>query len=318
MRFRIVILFLLLLLIGTNGFSQTSPQKSTSQLVEDLRSNNRNLSDSAIDELSKQSAKSLFLLLPIAEDTKGDEFIRVRVILVLGRIKNRKSVPTLINILSEKNPYITGASAYALSQLGGDESKNALLQYLKDSLKINHENLQRATEAIKELPDPRAFPVLMKILEIAKSQQNAPDSRNEEKDIVRNSTLKYAVEALGEIGDSRASLAIANFLKPDSYYVQSEDYVYLRAIYKTKGSKAISPLISYLEKIVEKLKGKEEPVDDLGAENKQIIHNLQLYKQTLDCLEAITNQKSVGSTREDTLIFWKLYAEVNNQSTDNR
>jgi hypothetical protein len=43
----------LFLLIGINGFSQALTQKSTSQLVNDLKSNNRDLSDSAIDELSK-------------------------------------------------------------------------------------------------------------------------------------------------------------------------------------------------------------------------------------------------------------------------
>lgn len=175
------------------------------------------------------------------------------------------------------------------------------------SLVSDSESLPKAVEATRELPDPRTFPYLIKILEIAQKQNNSPESRNKEKDIVQDSTLRYAVEALGNIGDSRASVSIASFLDPNVTSDKSPDYSYLRAICKTKGEQVIPQLISYLEATVKKLSGKQSPIISIRAENRQIINDLMNYKQIVDCLEAITGQKSLGVTREDVAKFGKLY-----------
>lgn len=316
--FRFIFIFCFICSFGVLGFAQNTEHKSIEQLVDLLKGDNRELSDLAIEELTKRGEKSASLLLPIAKDKSGDQFVRVRAIDVLGRIKHKNSVPILINILSEKNSYIKGNAAYSLSRIGGEEAKNALLKFLINSFEKDYESLPKAVEAIKELPDKRAFPVLMKILEIAQEQEKMPENRNKEKDIVKNSTLRYAAEALGNIGDSRASVSLAEFLSPDITYDKSLDYLYLLAIYKTKGKQVIPQLISFLEATVKKLSGKQSPMISIGAENRQIIGNLMNYKMTVDCLEAITGQKSIGATREDVAMFWKLYQEVHNQTIENQ
>lgn len=316
--FRFIFIFCFICLFSVLDFAQNTEHKSIEQLVDLLKGDDRKLSDLAIDELTERGEKSATLLLPIAEDKNEDQFIRVRAIIALGRIKHKNSVPILINILSEENSYIKGNAAYALSRIGGEDAKNALLKFLTNSFEKDYESLSRAVEAIKELPDKRAFPVLMKILEIAQEQKKMPENRNKEKDIVKDSTLRYAVEALGNIGDSRASVSIASFLDPEVTYDKSPDYSYLRAIYKTKGEQVVPQLISYLEATVKKLSGKQSPMISIGAENRQIINDLMNYKQIVDCLEAITGQKSLGATREDVAMFWKLYQEVHNQTIENQ
>ncbi len=316
--FRFVFIFCFIFLFSILGFAQNTEYKSVEQLVDLMKGDNRELSDLAIEELTKRGEKSAFLLLPIAEDKSGDQFVRVRAIYVLGRIKYKNSIPILINILSEENSYIKGSAAYALSRIGGEKAKNALLKFLTNSFEKDYESLPSAVEAIKELPDKRAFPVLMKILEIAQEQKKLPENRNKEKDIVNNQSLRSAAEALGNIGDSRASVSLAEFLSPDSAYDKSIDYLYLLAICKTKGEQVIPYLISYLEATVKKLSGKQSPMISIGAENRQIIGYLMNYEKTVDCLEVITGQKSVGATREDVAMFWKLYQEVHNQTIENQ
>lgn len=313
---RFIFIFCFICLFSVLDFAQNTEHKSIEQLVDLLKGDDRKLSDLAIDELTERGEKSATLLLPIAEDKNEDQFIRVRAIIALGRIKHKNSVPILINILSEENSYIKGNAAYALSRIGGEDAKNALHKFLTNSFEKDYESLPSAAEAIKELPDKRAFPVLMKILEIAQEQKKMPENRNKEKDIVKDSTLRYAVEALGNIGDSRASVSIASFLDPEVTYDKSIDYLYLLAIYKTKGEQVIPYLISYLEATVKKLSGKQSPMISIGAENRQIIGDLMNYEKTVDCLEVITGQKSLGATREDVAMFWKLYGLSANQYSE--
>ena len=304
---RFTTILFLLCFLALNTFSQESLPKSVEQLIEELKDDNRDISDAAIDELINRKDKSFVQLTSLAEQTTANSIIRARAISALSRIRDKKSVPVLIKLLNDEDSFVRGTSAYALSQIGGEKAKLALLAFLEQSLEKDHENLARATEAIKELPDARAFPTLMKIVKIGIEQKSALASRNTEKDIVKKNSLRYAVEALGQIGDPRASEFIAQLLDPTIAYVYSEDYFYLQAIYKTKSKEAAPYLLSYLENLVEKMKGQEKPEDELGSTNKQIIKNFQSFQQTVKCLEAISGQTSIDATREDVLIFWQQF-----------
>lgn len=76
-----------------------------------LKGDNSELSDLAIDELVEKGKESVSLILPLVEDKNEDQFVRVRAIIVLGRIKDKDAVPTLINVLNDKNSYVKGRSA---------------------------------------------------------------------------------------------------------------------------------------------------------------------------------------------------------------
>jgi HEAT repeat protein len=311
MTIRLTALFFLLCFLAFDSFPQETGQKTVMQLIEELKSNNRELSDSAINELSAQNEKSLPAVTSLATQLTENSIIRARAISILGKIGNKNSVPTLIQLLRDKEPYVRGTSAYSLSQIGGEEAKLALLTFLERCLEKDDENLPRATEALTQLPDARAFPLLMKVVKIGLEQKSAPVSRNTEKDKVRNSTLRYTVEALGEIGDSGASGSIAQLLDSTVYYVNSYDSFYLDAILKTKGKDAIPYLLSYLEKLVEKMKGQTEQKDEITSfGNRQSEYNNFVYKKTVNCLEAITGQQSIDATREDVLIFWQEYLRM--------
>ncbi|MEJ7862427.1 MAG: HEAT repeat domain-containing protein [Pyrinomonadaceae bacterium] len=300
-------LFLLCFLVF-NSFSQATAQKPVEQLIGELKGDDRELSDIAINELSNQKEKSIPTLTSLATQLTENSIVRARAVIVLGKIGDKNSVPLLIKLLKDKESYVRGTSAYSLSQIGGEQVKLALLEFLERCLQKDYENLPRVTEAFTQLPDVRAFPLLIKIVKIGLKQKSAPASRKTEKDIVRNSTLRYAVDALGQIGDSRASGLIAQLLDSTVYYADSYDYLYLEAILKIKGKDAIPYLISYLEKLVEKMKGQiEQEIDVTNIGNRQNEYNIGIYRQTVKCLEAITGQQSIDATREDVLIFWQQY-----------
>ncbi|MGI8469112.1 MAG: HEAT repeat domain-containing protein [Pyrinomonadaceae bacterium] len=308
MVIRFTIIFFLLCFFGFSAFSQESRQKSVEQLIKELKGDNRNLSDAAIDELASRKDEFLTVLTSLAQQTDETSIVRARAIITLSKIRNKKSVPFLIKLLDDRESYVRGTSAYALSQIGGERAKTALVAFLKRCWEKDRENLSRAAEAIKELPDARAFPTLMKIVNAAIQHKSVGDTfLNREPPDGIYISLRYEVQALGEIGDPRASEPIARLLDSTISYQDSIDYLYLEAIYKTKGKDAVPYLLSYLESLVKKMKGQEKPENDSGAANRQILQNFWSYEQTIKCLEAITGQHSLGDTREDVLKFWQQF-----------
>jgi HEAT repeat protein len=319
MVIRLAIILFLLCFFGFDALSQEFLQKPVEQLIEELKGDDRNLSDAAIDELANRKDESLAALIALAQQTDEPSNVRARAIYALSKIRDENSVPILIKLLKDQDSYVRGSASYALSQIGGERAKLALLAFLERCLEKDRENLSWATEAIRELPDARAFRTLMKIVKIALEQKSAPDSRNTENDTVQNHSLRYAVEALSKIGDARASESIARLLDLTVSHVHSGDSLYLTAIYETKGEDAVPYLLSYLEKLVEKMKGQEMPEVEIG--NRQIVYNFYCYSQIIKCLEAISGQDSLDASREDVLIFWRQFwkskIKVNNNRNKN-
>ena len=203
---------------------------------------------------------------------------------------------TVIQWLQDENSYIAGSAAYILSQIGGKQARDALVGYLDKCLEQGG-NLTRATEAIAELPDPRAFPSLMTII------KDAVDSNR------HGRALRYAAKALGKIGDSRASGPLAALLDPSVPYHASLDYLYLDAIASTKGHEALPGLLGHLEALTKRL-GEYPPRETwrmMGAQYRQMRYDFGMCQKTVGCLGAICGATSQGQTYEEELQFWQDY-----------
>ncbi|MBL7042702.1 MAG: hypothetical protein ISR77_28965 [Pirellulaceae bacterium] len=121
----------------------------------------------------------------------------------------------------------------------------------------------------------------------------------------------YAVEALGKLGNSKASLPIAKLLDPEVDYSMSRDYLYLAAIRKTKGSDAAPILVGYLSSLVEKMKGQNmrDYPNARGSEARQVRYNFQVYGLTLSALEAVTGNASIRVSRAEVAAYWREWLE---------
>ena len=213
--------------------------------------------------------------------------------LELARRKDPSTKPLLIQRLKDDYQLVRGAAAWGLSQIGGKDAQDALLDYLKASLTSkNGPDLARATEAEMELPDKRAVNLLIECLQIKTDGG------------YRNSD---AAEALGKIGDPRSSIYLARQLNVDVDCVESHDYRYLKAIGKTKGADAVPLLVQYLDRLVQKMTGQDlsQYRTNVGHEYRQVKYNFDMYKLTVSALESITGRKSSAGSREEVAKDWK-------------
>jgi len=238
---------------------------------------------------------SLEELATIASDPSRNNDLRWQSTRELARRKDAWSIPILICLLQDDYQPVRGAAAWGLSQVGGEEAQNALLEYLRASVKSKTgPDLASATDAEKELPDKRAVDLLIRCL---------GDVGNPRYPFVRS----YAAEALGKIGNPKASLPLAQQLNIEIDYVNSRDFWYMEAIRTTKGAGATPILVEYLERLVQKMAGQDLShfTTNIGSEYRQTEHNFRMYKLTLAALEAVTGRKSLTGTREDVAKDWK-------------
>ncbi len=270
--------------------------KSIRQLICDLTSGDQHLADSAKWELGRRGRPAVPALLALVQDrtAKGRDIAAIS----LGITKDPDAVPVLIECLRDEDWHVRGRAAYALSQIGGEEAKDGLVDFLSRCLEEDdyRVNLTKAAESIKELPDARAFPQLMTIVDDAVRGKR------------RGHAVVYAAEALGKMGDPRASGALAKLLDPSIPYDRSRDYIYLEAIHRTRGRDALPLLVAYLETVAERMEGQPELTGIIGKEARQANYNARLYAQTVACLEAISGRKSEGGTRREVLRYWRDYA----------
>jgi len=278
--------------------------KSVNELVRDLASEDRKSAEAAMYELGRRGRPALATLTAHIRDPKTKA--RDQAVICLGLINDPDTVPFLIECLRDEERTVRGRAAYALSQIGGEQARVELVAFLAKCLKDDTFNLTKAAESLKELPDPRALPSLLRIVEEA-SRGGGTGSRGY--------PVRYAAQALGKIGDPRASGPIARLLDPAAPYSLSNDYLCLQAILGTKGKEALPSLVSYLGALVRKMEGQPElgPLAGhraallmtVGADNRQKSYNYDMYYQTLRCLEALSGQKPKGTTRQEALRFWQ-------------
>ena len=135
-----------------------SSAKTISRLTSELDSTDHDLAEAAKYELGKRGEAAVPALVALVKDRTAAA--RHRAVISLGLVKDPATVPVLIECLEDKDWQVRGRAAYALSQIGGDPARDALAAFLDRC--VNEEayrvNLKKATESLKELPDPRALP----------------------------------------------------------------------------------------------------------------------------------------------------------------
>jgi HEAT repeat protein len=196
-----------------------------------------------------------------------------------------------------------GSAAWKLSQLGGQDASDALLDFLNACVqnipKTDCGNLARAVEAEKELPDKRALALLMKCLEIGNTRYGCTGG----------GVKRDAIQALGKIGDPQASELLAQQLSPQTDYVTSIDYLTLDAIRNTGDQKAVPYLVHYFTTVSQRvhLEEPENPPTPMvlrGREARQTQYNGQVYWKTLAALKAITGREGRGDTPQAQAEDW--------------
>ncbi len=103
MTIRLAILLFLLCFLVFNTFSQEAEQKPVEQLIEELKGDNRELSDAAINELSDRKEKSIPALTSLATQPTANSIVRARAVIALGKIGDKNSVPFLRSCLKTQN-----------------------------------------------------------------------------------------------------------------------------------------------------------------------------------------------------------------------
>lgn len=284
---------------------KSAEAKSIGDLLTDLTGDDREIADLALDELGKNGKGAISTLITLAE--RGKPQNRVRAITVLARLKDRSVSQVLIEILKDDDDWIRGASAYALSQVGGEDAKTALLLYLSECLKRDTNELRRATEAVMELPDERAIPLLLKVIE--EKSKKADDQH----------FLEYPVRALGKLKSQAAAVPIAKLLDPNVSYQDSYDYYYLNALNEIGNRESAPYLIDYLIRLEKRIgshewfKGDENDPSfwsSMGAGNRQRESDRRNFGMAVKCLESITGKPSRGKLPIEILQFWKDQREL--------
>jgi HEAT repeat protein len=293
-------LLLILAVLAVSAQAQTeASSKSIPELIVDLKSTDRDASDAARWELGKRGKAAVPELLGVISDVKSPG--RWPAVIALGMTKDAEVVPELIRLLDDDRFEIRGAAAYGLSQTGGQDAKDALVIFLQRSFERDHDTLNRATESLKELPDRRALPILIKIV------RQAGDYRG------RPSSVIYAAEALGKIGDPSAAEPLARLLDPSITYVNSQDYIFLDALTLTKGKEAEPDLIRYLSALTKRIKdqpwykGKEDRDSNPfgpGAGPRQRWYDHEVFMKTVQALESVSGTSSKGATPSEIVEFW--------------
>jgi HEAT repeat protein len=287
--------------------------KSISELIRELQGSDHELAQAAMYELGDRGKPAVSALVAVVENYEAPA--RTLAVIALGIAKDPGTVPFVIQCLDDSDSEVRGRAAYALSQIGGDQARDALVAFL-DKCLGNQDfgvNLTKATESLKELPDARALSSLMRVTDEA-GRAKKPGTR-------LPYAARYAAIALGKIGDPRAAKSLAALLDPSMTYDGSTDRLVLEAIHDTKGKDALGPLVSYLADVVVKMRDQSELAADwtmnspevqsalmgkgLGAELRQASHNTAVYVLTIACLEAITGRKSQGATRGEVLEYWQ-------------
>ena len=190
------------------------------------------------------NARSIVELSEIASNELQPEYARWQATVELAKRKDPTTKVLLIQLLNDRSQLVRGSVAWALSQIGGEDAQNALLDFLGRSwASKDGADLARATEALRELPDKRATDLLIKCLQVEVGEGSYAHIK------------QYAAEALGKIGDPSSSIYLAQQLDADSDYTTSRDCDYLDAIRKTKGAKATPALLDYLDRLVQKMAG---------------------------------------------------------------
>jgi len=226
-------------------------QRAVEPMVQRLSDNVEMVQTQAIHSLTVFGNLSTAPLLNALSHEKNKFAIRA-IILTLGKIRDIKSVPALINYLSSSYFVVRVATTRALVRFSSEiieslfptlsYNQSDISQLLKDA--ANHQNKPeqlRAVKALGGLEDHRAVTLLKKLID-EKALQEILDAS--EKSLIQIGCAAWgrcgALIVLSEIGDKKLIPSFVHSLDDDSDNVRLEA---VRALGKIGGGKAIDPLI---------------------------------------------------------------------------
>ncbi len=163
------------------------------QLIDRLsREKNIGMRNAAVEVFIQWGKTSVDPLLFSLRHTDDD--IKKLIIDTLGEVKDRKTVPHLIALLSDQNENIAASAAEALGKLGDPEAVPPLLELFT---RENPLLVFSVIKALEQIGDRRAVEPLIGIL-------------------AKNSYKRVGLEALGVIGDMRVLEPLAAALQSGS------------------------------------------------------------------------------------------------------
>jgi HEAT repeat protein len=135
--------------------------------------------------------------------------IRAKTVIALGKIKDTRVIPLLINALQDKDSYVRGQAAWSLGEIKDPHAVQPLITVLTDDYVYVR---QESARALGKLKDSRAVPALITAL----NDEN-PDVREE------------AVKALIEIG-APVTERLNHALKENDLKTVADVYYYFISI----------------------------------------------------------------------------------------
>jgi len=129
----------------------------------------------------------------ISDLKNGIGLVRVNSAIELGKLKEKKAIPVLLEALAYTNMAVRSNAAYALGELGAKEAAAGLISLLKDP----EERVRKsAAKALGMIGATEAAAPLMSLLESEQSRV----------------VLKSALRSLGQVGDVKALPALERFV----------------------------------------------------------------------------------------------------------
>jgi HEAT repeat protein len=124
---------------------------------------------------------------------KGIGLVRVNAAIELGKLRERRAIPALIEALKDPNMALRNNAAFALGEIGDCEAAPHLIELLRDP----EERVRKsAIKALGMICAKDAVAPLVQLLDIDNSR------------VIR----KSAIRSLGQIGDPKAFGAVERFV----------------------------------------------------------------------------------------------------------
>lgn len=241
---------------AVNALANIKSEKTCSYLLDLLSSPNPTIADLAKKALIKLGEKSADILL--AELTKiRDEEKKIKIIEILGELKNKESIEVLLKTCKEKDPLVRFHSALAISKIVSlppiterREIIKVMVELLKD------DSFLVRTAALEVLGTLRADEVFEEVVKML--------------DDPETSVKRKAVWAISEIGGKKATDILRKAINSEESPVKIE---VINSLIKLKDKEAL-PILKKIARPWPFSK-EEEEVKKVAKEGIQILKNLK-------------------------------------------
>jgi HEAT repeat protein len=149
--------------------------------------------DAAVDAVTRYRDPSL--VYPLLKGRQVEP--RTYAIEVLARLKDRRSTPTLLRILRDRDSYVREKAAFALGEIADSTALEELIVALNDNISFVRHN---AVEAIGKIGDPTILPRLNEILK-DQSDYVREKAILVARDLARNDYRRHNVSAKSLVND---------------------------------------------------------------------------------------------------------------------